>query len=145
MPRWTPPSSAPSLEASLSCKKQAASLAVVVPDAAQAEGPGSEALSSPSGPPEPAAGTPDGALERGLSLESGQGTPRSPFPSASSSHAYFLRMRGDNYCPFATFYFFPRMKKHLMFFNGQEGLYQVILFLIPGNVFLLRASLVNER
>jgi len=63
VPRWTPPSIAPSSETSSLCKKQAASLALVVPDAAQAEGLGSEALSSPSGPPEPVAGTPDDKLD----------------------------------------------------------------------------------
>lgn len=39
------------------------SLAAAVPDAAQAEGLGGEALSGPSAPPEPAAGTPDGGCE----------------------------------------------------------------------------------
>jgi len=73
VPRWTPPSIAPSSETSSLCKKQAASLALVVPDAAQAEGLGSEALSSPSGPPEPVAGTPDGGSERGSSHEQGWG------------------------------------------------------------------------
>nr|XP_035966333.1 SEC14-like protein 1 [Halichoerus grypus] len=66
VPRWTPPSIAPSSETSSLCKKQAASLALVVPDAAQAEGLGSEALSSPSGPPEPVAGTPDGSSPAAL-------------------------------------------------------------------------------
>lgn len=60
MPRWTPPPIASSSETSSSCKKQAASSAAVVSDAAQAEGLGGEALSSPGGPPEPAAATPEG-------------------------------------------------------------------------------------
>ncbi|XP_025783337.1 SEC14-like protein 1 [Puma concolor] len=60
VPRWTPPPIASSSETTSSCKKQAASSAAVVSDAAQAEGLGGEALSSPSGPPEPAAGTPEG-------------------------------------------------------------------------------------
>lgn len=68
MPRWTPPSIAPSSETSSSCKKQAASLAVVVPDTAQAEGLASEALGTPTGPPEPVAGTPDGGSESDLSV-----------------------------------------------------------------------------
>uniref|UniRef100_A0ABI8A0P9 SEC14 like lipid binding 1 n=1 Tax=Felis catus TaxID=9685 RepID=A0ABI8A0P9_FELCA len=63
VPRWTPPPIASSSETSSSCKKQAASSAAVVSDAAQAEGLGGEALSSPSGPPEPAAGTPEDKLD----------------------------------------------------------------------------------
>lgn len=62
MPRWTPPSIAPSSETSASCKKQAAASAVV-PDAALKEGLSSEAPGHPSGVPEPAAGTPDGGSE----------------------------------------------------------------------------------
>uniref|UniRef100_A0A8C8WXN2 SEC14 like lipid binding 1 n=1 Tax=Panthera leo TaxID=9689 RepID=A0A8C8WXN2_PANLE len=63
VPRWTPPPIASSSETSSSCKKQAASSAAVVSDAAQAEGLGGEALSSPGGPPEPAAGTPEDKLD----------------------------------------------------------------------------------
>lgn len=68
MPRWTPPSLAPSSEMSSSCKKPAAPLAVVVPDPALKEGLSSEPLSTPSGVPEPAVGTPDGGSERGFAL-----------------------------------------------------------------------------
>lgn len=60
VPRWTPPPLAPSEDTAASCRKRAASLASVAPEAAQKEGLSSEALSSPSGAPEPAAGTPDG-------------------------------------------------------------------------------------
>lgn len=60
VPRWTPPPLVPSEDTAASCRKRAASLASVAPEAAQKEGLSSEALSSPSGAPEPAAGTPDG-------------------------------------------------------------------------------------
>ncbi|XP_028355274.1 SEC14-like protein 1 [Physeter macrocephalus] len=63
VPRWTPPSLAPSSEMSSSCKKPAAPLAVVVPDPALKEGLSSEPLSTPSGAPEPAVGTPDDKLD----------------------------------------------------------------------------------
>lgn len=69
MPRWAPPRLAPSAETSASCRKQAAVLAVVVPEAAQKEGLSSEALGSTSGAAEPAAGTPDG----GSALGAGRG------------------------------------------------------------------------
>lgn len=62
MPRWAPPSVAPPSETAVSGRKQVAALAVVVPDAAQKEGLGSEALSNPSGAPEPVVGTPDGGF-----------------------------------------------------------------------------------
>lgn len=62
VPRWTPRSVAPPSETAVSGRKQVAALAVVVPDAAQKEGLGSEALSSPSGAPEPVVGTPDGGF-----------------------------------------------------------------------------------
>lgn len=63
VPRWTPPAIAPSLETSLSCKKPAASLTVIVPDPALKEGLSSEPLSTPNGAPEPTAGTPDDKLD----------------------------------------------------------------------------------
>ncbi|KAB0399816.1 hypothetical protein E2I00_008840, partial [Balaenoptera physalus] len=63
VPRWTPPSLAPASEMSSSCKKPAAPLAVVVPDPALKEGLSSEPLSTPSGAPEPAVGTPDDKLD----------------------------------------------------------------------------------
>uniref|UniRef100_A0A8I5NJD4 SEC14-like protein 1 n=1 Tax=Papio anubis TaxID=9555 RepID=A0A8I5NJD4_PAPAN len=63
VPRWTPPSITPCSETSLSsCKKQAASMAVVIPDAALKEGLSGDALSSPSAP-EPVVGTPDDKLD----------------------------------------------------------------------------------
>ncbi|XP_035157771.1 SEC14-like protein 1 isoform X1 [Callithrix jacchus] len=63
VPRWTPPSITPSSEtSSSSCKKQAASMAVVIPDAALKEGLSGDALSSPSAP-EPVVGTPDDKLD----------------------------------------------------------------------------------
>nr|KAF6458704.1 SEC14 like lipid binding 1 [Rousettus aegyptiacus] len=63
VPRWTPPSITPSSETSLSSGKQAAALAIVTPEAALKEGPSSEALSNPSGAPEPVATTPDDKLD----------------------------------------------------------------------------------
>ncbi|KAG8507466.1 SEC14-like protein 1 [Galemys pyrenaicus] len=62
VPRWAPPAAAPAAETSSSAK-QAVAAAPLAPDAAQKEGPSSEALSSPSGAPEPAAGTPDDKLD----------------------------------------------------------------------------------
>lgn len=62
MPRWAPPPIAAASETSASCRKQAASLAVVVPGAAQKEGLSGEVLSNPSGAPEPVVGTPDGGF-----------------------------------------------------------------------------------
>lgn len=82
MPRWTPPSIAPSLETASSGKKQAASSTSVVPDATQGEGLGGEALSSPSGPLEPAAGTPEGGSEGRGVPRAGPGAVWDPFPLA---------------------------------------------------------------
>uniref|UniRef100_A0A2R9B0A0 Uncharacterized protein n=1 Tax=Pan paniscus TaxID=9597 RepID=A0A2R9B0A0_PANPA len=63
VPHWTPPSITPSSEtSSSSCKKQAASMAVVIPDAVLKEGLSGDALSSPSAP-EPVVGTPDNKLD----------------------------------------------------------------------------------
>lgn len=76
MPRWTPPSIATSSETSALCRKQAVSLAVVVPDAAQKEGQSGEGLSNPSGAPEPVVGTPDG----GFIVRAGMGGDRESWP-----------------------------------------------------------------
>uniref|UniRef100_A0A2I3HYJ6 CRAL-TRIO domain-containing protein n=1 Tax=Nomascus leucogenys TaxID=61853 RepID=A0A2I3HYJ6_NOMLE len=63
VPRWTPPSITPSSEtSSSSCKKQAASMAVVIPGAVLKEGLSGDALSSPSAP-EPVVSTPDNKLD----------------------------------------------------------------------------------
>uniref|UniRef100_A0A2I2ZHF1 SEC14 like lipid binding 1 n=1 Tax=Gorilla gorilla gorilla TaxID=9595 RepID=A0A2I2ZHF1_GORGO len=63
VPHWTLPSITPSSEtSSSSCKKQAASMAVVIPDAVLKEGLSGDALSSPSAP-EPVVGTPDNKLD----------------------------------------------------------------------------------
>lgn len=85
MPRWTPPSITPSSETSLSSGKQAAALAIVTPEAALKEGPSSEALSNPSGAPEPVATTPDGGftLRAGRDrVERGRGPRCRPLPLA---------------------------------------------------------------
>lgn len=87
VPRWTPPALAPSAETAASCRKRA-SLAVVVPEAAQKEGLSSEALSTPSGASEPAtAGTPDG----GFILRAGPASACSRFLSGYSARSGSLR------------------------------------------------------
>jgi hypothetical protein len=68
VPRWTPPALGPSSETSASSKNQAVSTAAIVPDATLKEGLSGEALSNPSGAPEPVVGTPDGACERDVIL-----------------------------------------------------------------------------
>lgn len=56
VPRWTPPAAAPSLETSLSCKKPAASLTVVVPDPTLKEGLSGEPSAPRVGQPSPPQG-----------------------------------------------------------------------------------------
>ena len=84
MPRWTPPSITPSSEtSSSSCKKQAASMAVVIPEAALKEGLSGDALSSPSAP-EPVVGTPDGGSGRGFIPRARLGKSALPFSLCSA-------------------------------------------------------------
>lgn len=108
VPRWTPPAAAPSLETSLSCKKPAASLTVVVPDPMLKEGLSSEPLSTPSGAPEPTAGTPDGESARGFILRARLQADLEPLPLGT--HSYDTK-NGSCHCPLAsglynTFIFF---------------------------------------
>ncbi|XP_012588459.1 PREDICTED: SEC14-like protein 1 [Condylura cristata] len=63
VPRWAPPPAMPSAETPACSAQLAVASAAATPDAAQKEGLTSEALSSPSGGPEPAAGAPDDKLD----------------------------------------------------------------------------------
>lgn len=93
VPRWTPPSITPSSETSLSSGKQAAALAIVTPEAALKEGPSSEALSNPSGAPEPVATTPDGGftLRAGRDrVERGRGPRCRPLPLADMTRSLYF-------------------------------------------------------
>lgn len=60
VPRWTPPPTAPASELPPPCKQQPAVSTVAPVETGQKEGPVSEAVSNPSGAPEPLGGTPDG-------------------------------------------------------------------------------------
>ena len=100
VPRWTPPAAAPSLETSLSCKKPAASLTVVVPDPTLKEGLSGEPLSTPSGAAEPTAGTPDGESARGLILRARLQADLEPLPLGT--HSYDTNKDGSYHCPLAS-------------------------------------------
>lgn len=63
VPRWTPPPTAPASELPPPCKQQPAVSTVAPAETVQKEGPASEALSNPSGAPEPLGGTPDDKLD----------------------------------------------------------------------------------
>lgn len=95
VPRWTPPSITPSSETSVSCGKQAAALAVAVPEAALKEGPSSEALGNASGAPEPVATTPDGRFAlraRRDRMERGRGPRCCPLPLAYIARSLYFSL-----------------------------------------------------
>lgn len=148
MPRWTPPTTVPSSEASSKGKKQAAALALITPDAAVQEGLSGEALGSPGGAPEPAVGPPDGGSERCFIMRLRLVNCTGSLPVRPLSLFWFpqevcVLLRGQfdiTCCPSPpacitnSFDLILRMKELRTYFNGKKG---YIKLLRPGNVFPL--------